>query len=197
MNVKEKIFKILCLIGMCFVPLGIVTGCGITDSLRCENCGDNDTRLVFYAAGTTEEGLDYQSCVGCGGCLGFGLDSKCWPTECEYIHGEEGDTQISGWVYYYNNYGCIDESDIYSYGTYSYGQTCMGIECGGERYVESNTGDSKKAYVQTTCLGVACGSKENIESVDLSSQLERQFEKGCWSCSGKKKNDSHNSEKEK
>jgi len=104
-NEKKEIIKTIIMI-IAFVL--IITGGFASGCVRCTNCGDDDTRFFLYASGTSEEGVQYKSCVGPAGCLGFGIDSKCWPTECVYVErATTSNEQLTGCVTYYNKTGCI------------------------------------------------------------------------------------------
>ena len=155
---------------------GFSSGC-----IRCTNCGADDNRLIIYASGTTEDGYKYKSCVGPAGCLGFGLNSKCWPTECINVkYSDIEGTQTSGCVTYYNTMGCIAKADVKSQGKYTTSLNCLGIQCVGNEYVE-NTAETTKAVRRTTCLGMGCGESETIEPSYYNEKMPRQFVKGCWS----------------
>lgn len=158
------------------VVIGFASGC-----VRCTNCGADDTRFFVYASGTSTEGIDYKSCVGPAGCLGFGLNSKCWPTECTSVKGTTvGGNDLSGCVTYYNAAGCVANSEVKSEGKYSNQITCMGIGCAGTKYVET-VAETTKAKEQSTCLGIGCGNSTSVEAKDYNSIMPRQFSKGCWS----------------
>lgn len=172
---------ILILIGICLLPLGVVTGCGVTDRIRCTACGDNENRLILYASGTDSHGYEYKSCVGPAGILGCGLDTRCWPTECVKTTMVDAPYKETGCVYYYNNFGCIDKSETMTYGKYMYSASCIGARCYGRRYIESDTGESVSAYEKESVLGISCG-KTVVDPENRNQEVERHFENGCWSC---------------
>lgn len=168
-SVVRTVVMILIIVG------GFASGC-----VRCTNCGDDDNRFFVYASGTSDSGVEYKSCVGPAGLLGFGIGSKCWPTECTYVkRGTTGGKELTGCVTYYNEMGCIAKSDVKSVGKYSDKVTCLGINCFGKKYIET-VAETTKAKEQTTCLGVSCGSEETIESKGYNTTMPRQFNKGCW-----------------
>ena len=155
---KRRIKTVLKIAALVAFVLGIIGGFS-NGCIRCTNCGDDDTRFFVYASGTDVNGVAYKSCVGPAGCLGFGLGTKCWPTECTYVkqYGSEQGT-LSGCVTYYNSMGCISNSDVKSEGKYTDSLTCMGISCTGKRYVET-VAETTQAKQTSTCLGMSCGGK--------------------------------------
>lgn len=158
----------------------IVIGCG-SGCIRCTYCGANDNRLVVYASGTTEDGIEYESCVGPAGCLGLGINSKCWPTECLSIKKADSEGNVvHGCITYYNEFGCINDSKVKSEGKYSGSATCLGIACVGEKYIETEA-VTTQAKEQNTCLGVGCGNSNVTASKGYNAKMPRQFEEGCWS----------------
>ena len=178
---SKKCFKeILVLLALCCFPLLVITGCGIGNCIQCSNCGDDNTRIFVYAKGVDSNGVEYSSCVGPAGILGFGINSKCWPTECVSVKKSQGGTTLSGCVTYYNALGCIDKSEVKSKGKYSDSVTCLGIKCTGEEYVE-NVAETTKATKQTNCLGIGCGGKESVTPYNYNSTMPRLFPNGCWS----------------
>lgn len=155
---------------------GFAGGC-----VRCTNCGSDDNRFFVYASGTSNKGVEYKSCVGPAGCLGFGINSKCWPTECISIQRNSSDgKELSGCVTYYNETGCIANSGVKSEGKYSDQATCYGVSCIGTKYVET-VAETTQATAQSTCLGVKCGKAAATESHNYNADMPRQFTKGCWS----------------
>ena len=168
----------------------IIIGAFSSDCLQCTWCGDANNRLFVFAKGTSEEGIEYVSCVGPAGCVGCGINSKCWPTECLYVKGaSENGGVTTGCITYYNEAGCITKSDVKSKGTYSENTTgCFGISCSGENYVEV-VADSQYATEQNTCLGAGCGSKLGTEVRGYNNVLPRQFKKGCWGVEKKEEED--------
>lgn len=180
---KKKILEGLLILIFCCCPIIVITGCGAGSCVRCTACGDDDTRFFVYASGTTSDGLEYTSCVGPAGCVGLGLNTFFWPTECISIKGTSdfSDSQnISGCVTYYNEAGCIGKSGVKSKGTYTDSVSVFGINCGGTKYVET-VAESTKAYEQGSCLGCTCGEKDNdVELRDYNNSMPRSFTKGCW-----------------
>lgn len=157
------------------ITIGFSSGC-----ISCTACGDNNNRLLFYADGTDESGVEYVSCVGPAGCLGFGIDSKCWSTECTYVKMSlSSNEDISGCVTYYNETGCIANSDVKSNGTYSHNTSCLGVVCSGEKYFEK-VAESTEAKEQNTVCGVGCGNAVNITPKNYNEEMPRQFKTGCW-----------------
>lgn len=177
---KKSLKEVLMLLALCCFPLLIVTGCGIGNCIQCSNCGDDNTRIFVYAEGTDNNGVEYTSCVGPAGILGFGLNSKCWPTECVSIKSSEEFITLSGCVTYYNAVGCIDKSEVKSVGKYSDSVTCLGIKCAGTEYVET-VAETTKATEQTNCLGIGCGGKQSVTPKNYNSTMPRLFPTGCWS----------------
>ena len=173
---KERMKTIaLMVIFVLIIVGGFASGC-----VQCTYCGDDNTRFFVYASGTSDEGIQYKSCVGPAGCLGFGINSKCWPTECTYIKNVSGSYgELTGCIKYYNTAGCIANSNVKSEGKYSGSITCLGISCWGNKYVET-VAETTKAKEQNTCLGINCGSASSTESKNYNSTMPRQFTKGCW-----------------
>lgn len=180
---KKKVIELVTLLSLSLLPLLGIVGCGFSDTVRCSACGDNDTRVGLYASGT-ESGIEYKSCVGPAGILGFGCDTACWPTECLKVKSSSSSETLSGCVYYYNDWGCIGKATEESKGSYSKDTTCLGIACEGEEYKESVTDSGVSATRTSTCLGISCGEKESTNSKDYNAQMPRQFVNGCWSCKG-------------
>ncbi|MDO5382464.1 MAG: hypothetical protein Q4F06_07105 [Eubacteriales bacterium] len=179
-NKKKKVSEILMLFCLCFIPLIISTGCGANSCVRMTTCGDNDTRLILYAKGVDENGVEYTSCVGPAGCLGLGLNSKCWPTECVKIRtSSDGTEEITGCVTYYNETGCIANSEVKSNGSYSTNATCFGISLCGNEYKET-VAESVQANKTSTCFGISCGQRQQVEPLNYNSKMPRAFPKGCW-----------------
>ena len=178
---KTRTKQILTLILLCCFPLLIITGCGISDYIQCTIFGDDSNKIFVYASGTDNNNFEYKSCVGPAGILGFGCDSKCWPTECVSIKGISNGNQLSGCVTYYNGCGCIENTEVKSSGKYSDSVTCAGIECVGKEYIE-NAADTTKATEATSILGISCRDKKATTSRNLNSTMPRAFYYGCWSC---------------
>lgn len=175
-NKKEDFISFIVLIvGIIALIIGFSSDC-----IRCTNCGDDDNRLVIYASGRDENGVEYKSCVGPAGCLGFGINSKCWPTECVYVEKYAENSKISGCVTYYNKAGCISKSEVKSEGEYSDELTCFNISCFGEKYVET-VAESERATTSSSCFGIKCGGASDTEFQGLNDIMPRQFSKGCWS----------------
>ncbi len=177
---KKRFKEILILIAICSFPLMVITGCGIGNCIQCSSCGDDNTRVFLFAKGTDNNGVEYTSCVGPAGILGFGINSKCWPTECVSVKKVNDETTLSGCVTYYNTTGCIDKTEVKSNGKYSDSVTCLGIKCVGNEYVE-NVAETTKSTEQNSCLGVSCGEKKSVESKNYNSTMPRLFPAGCWS----------------
>lgn len=178
---KTRIKQILTLILLCCFPLLIITSCGISNSIQCSNCGDNRTRILVYAKGTDNNNVEYTSCVGPAGILGFGCGTKYWPTECVSIKNESNGKQLSGCVTYYNDCGCIANSEVKSSGKYTDAITCAGIECTGVEYIET-AADTTKATETSSILGISCRDKKSVTPRNLNSSMPRAFRLGCWSC---------------
>ena len=177
---KNKIVEIIILLLICMLPLAISTGCGANSCVRLEMCGDDDTRFLFYAKGIDENGVEYTSCVGPAGCLGIGINSKCWPTECTSIKtSSNGTEKLSGCVVYYNEAGCIAKSKVKSNGSYSKDATCFGISLAGNQYKEK-IAESTQATQTSTCFGISCGQKTKVEEKNYNEKMPRSFSKGCW-----------------
>ncbi len=171
--------EILLLILMCCFPLIVITGCGVGSCIQCSNCGDDNDRLFVCAKGSDANGVEYTSCVGPAGILGFGLNSKCWATECVSVKQSDNGSTLSGCVTYYNAGGCISKSEVKSVGKYSDSVTCLGIKCAGKEYVET-AAETTKATEQTTCLNMSCGGKEAVNPKNYNSSMPRAFTHGCW-----------------
>lgn len=155
---------------------GFAGGC-----VRCTACGSDYNRFYIYASGTSDNGIDYKSCVGPAGCLGLGINSKCWPTECISIQRNlSNGNELSGCVTYYNEAGCIAKSNVKSVGKYKDSVTCGGIDCAGTKYVET-VAETTNAKERKTFLGINCGNAASVESHNYNIQMPRQFTKGCWS----------------
>lgn len=177
-NKQKRPRQVLLLVILCCIPLILVIFFGAGNYVKCTNCGDDSTRFFICAKGTSN-GVEYTSCVGPAGILGFGCDSRCWPTECMRIKKSEGITSLKGCVTYYNEIGCIDRSDVKSYGKYSESTSCIGISCSGTKYVE-NTAETTQASTQTSCFGMSCGEDTAANSENYNKKMPRQFTRGCW-----------------
>lgn len=179
---REKVLQILVVTAITLIPVTFTVGCGLSDTFKCSMCGDDSTRIGIYASGTSSNGIDYQSCVGPAGCLGIGLDSYCWPTECLKVNYNNGTGNVTGCIYYYNGCGCIANTDIKSKGTYTDDTLGCGYsKCAATKYVENNA-ENSQAKTQNSCLGISCGKAQNTESKYLNNAQPRQFINGCWSC---------------
>ena len=159
----SKAKQITIIILICMIPLFVNTAC--------------------YKSGVdVASSADYSSCIGCGGLTGFGLNSACWPTEKESItfNGKDKNSKIYGEITYYNDFGCIKNSEVKSVGVYSEKVGCMGhdIDCGGEKYIEHNEGE-EYAYQSTSCLGCE-GTKQMVPSKHLNESIPRAFPTGCY-----------------
>lgn len=175
-DLKETIHSIITVIAF-IVAFLVAAGSGC---IRCTWCGNDDNRLIIYASGTAENGVEYESFVGPASCLGFGINSKCWPTECMHIkRNEPGGGRLTGCVTYYNETGCIAKSGVKSEGSYAYDATCLGISCAGDKYIETNA-ETTKAKEQDSILGIGCGGKSPTEPRGYNSLMPRQFTHGCW-----------------
>jgi len=175
-TLKDTILSLATLlIFIVVITIAFSSGC-----VTCTACGDNGNRLLFYANGTDDSGVEYISCVGPAGCLGFGLNSKCWPTECTYVNMPlSSHEELSGCVTYYNKMGCIANSDVKSNGMYSFNTSCLGVVCSGEKYYEKVT-DSIEAKEQSTMFGVGCGNAFSVDPRYYNVLMPRQFKEGCW-----------------
>lgn len=178
-GVKDIIEAILGLVILAIFAF-IIIGAFSSDCIQCTLCGDNNNRLFVYANGKDEEGVEYISCLGPAGCLGCGINSKCWPTECLYVkHATDTNQTLSGCVTFYNEGGCIAKSNVKSVGKYSDQSSCLGISCSGENYVEVKA-ESAQASEQNTCLGFGCGNKVDTTVRGYNEAVPRQFRNGCW-----------------
>ena len=176
----KEIRQVILLIVLCSLPLLVITGCGGGNCIQCSNCGDDNTRLFIFAKGTDSNGIEYTSCVGPAGVLGFGLNSKCWPTECVSIkQGSSGGQQLSGCVTFYNGLGCIDKTEVKSSGKYSDSVTCLGIKCVGKEYMET-VAETTKATEANSCFGCSCRDKQSTYPKNYNSTMPRSFLYGCW-----------------
>lgn len=176
---KEKALHVLVLMLICTLPFMTLLGCGSDSCIRCTMCGDDDTRMLVYATGTDQNGVEYISCIGPAAIFGFGVDSKCWPTECVYVRQNSGEAQLTGCVKYYNETGCISNTNVKSNGDYKDSLTCLGIACFGSSYNEV-VAESTKASERASCLGLSCGSPKSVQSRDLNKTMPRMFVNGCW-----------------
>ena len=176
---KEKIVQVFILILICTLPFMTMLGCGSDSCIRCTMCGDTDTRMIFYANGTDPNGVEYMSCVGPAAIFGFGIDSKCWPTECVYVKKQMSDERLTGCVTYYNETGCISNTKVKSNGNYQNNMTCLGISCVGTSYNEV-VAESTQASVGSSCLGISCGDTQSVNSRGMNERMPRMFVNGCW-----------------
>lgn len=175
----SKVIELIAGLAIWAVFIFIVINAFKSDCVQCTLCGDANNRLFIYANGTSEDGVEYVSCVGPAGCVGCGINSKCWPTECLYVKGASDGGTTTGCVTYYNEGGCITKSEVKSNGTYSENVGCFGISCSGEKYLEV-IADSQYAAVRNSCLGVGCGDKLGTAVRGYNDSLPRQFSRGCW-----------------
>jgi hypothetical protein len=176
MNTQKKVRHLLIILAFCFFPLFFVCGCGFTNYFSCTVCGDSTNQCGVYADGT-ENNVEYKSCIGPGGCCGFGLNTCLWPTECLSVSTTEGAVKENGCIYYYDDFGCISDGNSKSNGTYTKSFTCLGCTCAGEEYTEV-VADEIVAKSSSSCFGCQFGS-ENVEPRYLNNQMPRQFENGC------------------
>ena len=181
-NTKTKVRHVLLLVSLCCFPFLMITGCGFTGCFKCTNCGDDSNRILTCASGTDNNGVKYTSCVGPAGILGFGCNSKCWPTECVKVKKGLGSSEISGCVTYYNETGCIDKTAVKSNGKYSDSVNCLFISCGASEYVETVT-DTTKAEEGTSCFGCSLKDERAVTPKNYNSSMPRSFQKGFWSSS--------------
>lgn len=194
MKKSKKFLRGIYLMIGCCIPMIFVAGCGISDTIKCTACGDSSTRVLCYASGKTDSGIEYRSCVGLSGCLGLGCDTKCLPVECLTVEANKKNENISGTVCYYNSFGCIDPETAKSHGEFEQNSSCMGCNCSGEKYVEDITDEKSEAYTQDQFMRIKCGNAENVTSEELSKKMPRQFPKGCWSCSAPEESTTPNEE---
>ena len=187
---KDKVKQLLALLGICTLPIiaTAFSGCGIKQKFTCQMCGSSKTYTPVYAHGTTTDGTtsyEYTSCVGPAGCVGFGCNTVCWPTECMYVKETQDNQTVNGAVYYYDKVGCIgcseEGNDSLSKGRYTQSFTCLGITCASDIYVEEINEDKNVAYNQSSCLGCDYGEKEYVENKDLNAKLKRKYKQGCAS----------------
>lgn len=178
-NNKKKILEIASLLILCLFPMIIGTGCLSLKDVECSSCGDDNTNVLCYASGTTEDEVEYTSCMGPAGCIGIGCDSQCWPTECMYVKTYQDGEKTRGVVKFYNGLGCINNTSVKSEGSYTKSATCLGCECAGEAYNEIKK-DSVRAYQQPAFLGCGCGEKELVEPKNINENIDRIYPKGCW-----------------
>lgn len=84
---NKKIIQLLVLIGLCCIPIVAITGCSSGKTFACKTCGSSYTYTPFYASGVTNDAtkIEYESCVCPNGCIGFGCNSSCCPTEVLYV----------------------------------------------------------------------------------------------------------------
>lgn len=179
---NKKLSELLILIGICLTPILAITGCGLKQSYSCSTCGSTKTYTPLYASGvdeTTE--VEYTSCVGPAGCLGCGLNTSCWPTECLYVKFSDDDNlQYSGIVYYYDGCGCIGSKKAMSSANYDVGTDCGFFNCNCTKYNEEVKSDGTEAYTGLSCGGIAC-NKKPAESEDFNNNMPRKFRHGCVS----------------
>ena len=95
------------------------------------------------------------------------------------VERSQGVSSLKGCVTYYNEVGCIDRSDVKSYGKYSNNTSCIGISCFGSKYIE-NTAETTQASTKTSCFGMNCGENTVADSKGYNSKMPRQFTRGCW-----------------
>lgn len=182
---KDKIKQLMILLGICVLPMiaAAFSGCGIKQSYSCRMCGSSTTYTPVYASGIADDGdsqYEYTSCVGPAGCIGFGCNTACWPTECISIKK----TTTTGVVIYYDPVGCIGcsgESTSLSKGKYNDNVSCLGITCASSTYVEEINADKSVAYTTASCFGCTIGEKEYVNNLNLNNSVDRKFEHGCAS----------------
>lgn len=176
---KKKISQAVILLLLCCFPFLTLMGCGSDSCIRCTACGDDDTRMLIYASGTDANGVEYLSCVGPAGIFGFGVDSKCWPTECVYVKKQNDTSLLTGCVSYYNETGCISNTKVKSNGEYQDSYSCLGISCFGTTYQET-VAESTRAAEGASCLGMSCGGSQAVTSRNYNAEMPRMFQDGCW-----------------
>ncbi|MGN0594989.1 MAG: hypothetical protein ACI4I6_07515 [Hominimerdicola sp.] len=179
---NQKFTQLLILCSLCLVPIISITSCGIKQSYKCSSCGSSDTYTPIYASGVEEDtDIEYTSCVGPAGCLGCGLNTSCWPTECEQIKFTDNDgKKYEGMIYYYDGFGCIGKNDTMSYGKYDVGMDCGFFNCNYSAYNEEVNNDGTRAYTGPSCLGISC-NEEPVDSMDYNNNMPRKFKHGCVS----------------
>ena len=177
---KRKVKELLVLILLCMIPLIIATGCGLQRSYSCSACGSKETYTPIYASGVTDGKIEYKSCVGPGGLTCFGLNTKCWPTECLSVKYQEKNTYNTGCIYYYNGFGCISDRNVRSHGEYARGMSCGFINCDSSTYQEDVNADGDRAYTGGSCLGCTI-NKQATDSNRVNNRMPRQYPQGCVS----------------
>lgn len=174
-NRRDKIKKLIqlsLLLVLCCIPISVITGCGGT------NC-----YTPFYAGGTDADTMiDYGSCVCPAGCIGFGCNTVCFPTECLYVNYNVGDgsENTTGLIYYYDDFGCLDNENVMSSGSYTTTSNCTLLSA---LYSKGYTEDVSKSLVKSTystsCFGCRLQS-QNVESRNLNEIMPRQYPYGCY-----------------
>ena len=176
---KAKVKQVLILVALCSLPLLLIAGIRSGRYIQCTSCGDDTNRLFIYAQGNYH-GIKYKSCVGPAGIIGCGLNTRCWPTECVKVELNYGDDEkLTGCVSFYNGFGCIDKSDVKSYGKYKYVVSCEGINCQGYEYREK-VGETTEAKQRDRYFGCDAKEWERVDPKKFNSGVPRSFTKGCW-----------------
>lgn len=198
---RKKFTELLILFALCFLPLMVLAGCGMTDSFSCKMCGSPDTKTPIYASGEVKQETEkydrtitYQSCVGPAGCIGLGFNTSCLPTECQFVsmtgdeitgHSDEDKYEMSGIIYYYNGFGCIKPDTAKTLAVYHKSFDCMGLGCmpicGGVYKEETYGGEEVRAYSADGNCGSCTMGDEPSDSLDLNEGIPRQFTYGCTS----------------
>ena len=185
-NRDKKAVQLLSLTGLAALPLISVMGCGMARSFSCTMCGSSTTYTPIYASGTEETtDIEYQSCIGPASVINCGLNTQCWPTECMYVKFKNDENvAVTGTVCYYNKFGCIDDKDVMSVGSYGESVNCLVSWCSVGKYTEKVNSDGTKATKATNCFGITC-NESPTDVRNYNDALPRQFKFGCCSaCHG-------------
>ena len=177
---KQKVKEIMVLLLLCSLPLIIATGCGLKRSYSCSACGSKETYTPIYASGVMNDKIEYTSCVGPAGLTCFGLNTKCWPTECLSVKIQDDNKYTAGCIYYYNGFGCISDANTRSHGEYTSGMNCGFINCDSSTYQEDVKADGNIAYTGGSCLGCTI-NKQPTKSLEINDKMPRQYPQGCVS----------------
>ena len=170
--------EILIIICFCCLPLLFITGCGSSGCFGCSKCEAYD---CLVCAGGTEDKVTYRTCVGPAGCLGCGLNTIFWPTECVQAKATQDDNlYLKGTVIYYNGFGSIKNSEVKSRGNYSAAVGCLGIKCFKKEYIENADEDTTKGKIQNSCFCFSCGGKKKVEPKYYNESMPRKYKNGCW-----------------
>ena len=178
---SKKILQMTLLIIICTLPIIFISSCGGTNSFSCSACGSTNTYTPFYASGT-ETLIDYQSCVCPAGCIGFGCNTVCMPTECLYIEYNHSDSDdvTKGFTCYYDDFGCLDNENVMSSGTYTTSSSCLLLSsCSSDIYKEKITNNGVSASQSSSCLGCNVNS-ENVEPRNVNEAMPRKYPYGCY-----------------